>query len=104
MALTDDWPQDQTLCLEIEAQGLVSEEHPSTLMTLMLNGQAIGSHTFGGREVHCFAIPPAMHSNGDRSLRVDLLVANPVSPLQLGLSHDGRELGLLLTRMRMVVT
>jgi hypothetical protein len=45
-----------------------------------------------------------MHSNGDRSLRVDLLVANPVSPLQLGLSHDGRELGLLLTRMRMVVT
>ena len=100
MTVANGCPPDQTLCLEIEAQGLVSAEHPSTRMTLMINGQAVGSHAFGGREVHCFAIPPAMHSNSDPSLRVDLLVANPVSPLQLGLSHDGRELGLLLTRMR----
>lgn len=104
MSLANGWPQSQTVCLEIEAQGLVSDEHPSTLMTLMINGHPVGDHAFSGREVHCFVIPPTIHSIGDRSWRVDFLVANPVSPLQLGLSEDGRELGLLLTRMRVVGT
>lgn len=104
LTLVGGWPENKELHLEIEAQGIVSREHPSTRLTLMLNGNPQGDHAFSGQESHGFALTRPAHGPNDGVLRLDLLIANPVSPLQIGLSDDPRNLGLLLTRMRITET
>jgi hypothetical protein len=66
---------------------------------VLVDGKSVGRASFGAadkRKVISFQVPP---TNTERSV-IEILLSNPISPLEAGVSSDGRKLGIALYGIR----
>lgn len=92
-------PEVPAMVLVLEAGGFSHPSHPVIDVTVTLNGVPIGALSAQGGlrpQRHAFVVPMA-----GGWLDIRLQIANPASPAVLGLSDDGRLLGLAVTAVRL---
>lgn len=100
-----DWKCDTTpITIEIQAQGLVDPAHPQTLMELHVNQHPVGVGAFGQLAIHDWPYALAAEDKPTKELFITFRIINPVAAKTLGLSEDQRQLGLLLTRLKITPT
>ncbi len=95
-------PRADLVC-ELEAEGFVAEAHPHLTVRVFANDHRVATLRFrhGTRpQVHRFTIPCVVIA-ACRVLCLCFDIRHPCSPASLGLSDDGRLLGLLVQRVRL---
>ncbi len=98
LRLTLPDPPDNDLLLVIEAHGYVNAHHPETEATVSVNGRAVGNLAFAlsnltsDADVFEFTVP--MQLCRANALVIDLMIHEPCSPSQFGISDDPRHLGI----------
>ena len=91
------------LICELEAEGFVAEAHPRLTVGVFANDRRVATLRFrhGMRaEIHRFTIP-CVTIAARRLLCLCFDIRHPCSPARLGLSDDGRLLGLLVQRVKL---
>jgi hypothetical protein len=93
----------EPLYMEIEWYGFVSPKHPKTSASVLVMGKYIDKLEFeygSAPLVKRIALPNAI--SGTLPIAVDLIVNQPHSPKELGLSLDARKLGVSIRRICIV--
>jgi hypothetical protein len=93
----------EALSIEVVAQGMVGPAHLVTRAELVVNSISLGIHAFGNEQTLQLPFHPPANALSNGILEIELRVLDPVSPHALGLSNDKRQLGLLLTRLCIVL-
>lgn len=91
------------LQLTIHVQSAItSPRQPVQGFTLLANDQAIGQRSVpaSGLPLHHEAVIPATVLREDGILRLTLRIHHPLSPRALGQSSDPRQLGIMISQMR----
>lgn len=91
------------LTLEFQAQAFVAENHPSVTVTVLAENEAVGVWKFdiaSSAKNSSVTIPRRLLSR--EALDFTFLIDAPASPSSLGISGDGRLLGLGLSKIRVV--
>lgn len=93
-----------SLLLRVHLSAFVVPAHPDSHIGLFVNGSGLAQWNFSlerieqAHRVWCEArIPVEIASNDE--IRIELRIAHPASPRQLGLSVDSRQLGIMLHEM-----
>lgn len=92
------------LAVEVIGLAYVVESAPQRSVQVRVNGQLIDSWVFE-HPVNEYARTlkiPAELTAGDTPMVISFAIENPVSPLSLGLSGDGRALGLAISSVRIL--
>jgi len=91
------------LALSIEGSAFVSDKHPTQEVEVLVNRRSVESlkYTMPSRVVRVVKIPRELASQNDGRLLIQFEFKNPKSPAELGLSGDGRRLGLGIVSLKL---
>ena len=95
-------PPVKDVVLSVMVSAFVSDHHPSLDVDVFVNGHILARWSFAnGQNVGERQIIIPLNIAKEPTLRVDFRMYDPKSPAELGLSTDGRELGLSMYTLRM---
>jgi hypothetical protein len=95
-------PPVKAVVLSAMVGAFVSDHHPNLDVDVFVNGHILAHWSFAnGQNVGERQIIVPLHIAQEPTLRVDFRMYDPNSPAELGLSTDGRKLGLSMYTLRM---
>ena len=104
LSLPLDSGKDMVLQLDVDAHAYLRKTHQHQIVRVRINGSLVGTMEFTkekNRHLRSLPIPadavPGKHDN--RLIIVSFDIASPMRPIDLGISRDGRNLGIGLFNM-----
>ena len=95
-------PPVKEVVLSATVGAFVSDQHPSLDVDVLVNGHILTRWSFtNGQNVGERQIIIPLNIAKESTLRVDFHIYDPKSPAELGLSTDGRKLGLSMYTLRL---
>jgi hypothetical protein len=95
-------PPVKDVVLSAAVGAFVSDQHPSLDVDVLVNGHLLARWSFAnGQNVGERQIIIPLNIAKESALRADFRMYDPKSPAELGLSTDGRKLGLGLYTLRL---
>ncbi len=106
LRLRMDVPPGRQLSASVSGNPFIARKHPKTSIAVSVNGVPIDEWTFSVRDERVLPFrerkPAVRHTTipdgvvNDAEVRIVFQVRNPVSPRELGISDDARQLGFML--------
>jgi hypothetical protein len=93
--------KESHLSIEIETSPFTAPAHPYTLLTIYIGGNRTWSGNLSRQTIIRIRLPDNLYIS-DSKPSLEFVIANPASPLSLGISTDQRALGIQLTRIRFI--
>jgi hypothetical protein len=87
-------PAGKTRSLALKLRAFVNGKHPNQSFEILINGTLVKKVSLDQFEGNVVEVPLPESLLGDQFIRVQFKLLNPASPKSLGISDDGRQLGI----------
>lgn len=97
-----DTPTGQDLILQLEGHAFVAEKHPTQQIEVSINDQVLANIQYNYQDnngIRTITVPQTLWQISKQQLLLRFRIKDPQSPAELGMSTDGRKLGLGLVAL-----